>query len=190
MKVRRYSKGMLQRLGMAQALLNGPDLLLLDEPTDGVDPIGRRAIRDLILEERGRGATVFLSSHLLSEVERVCDRVAILRDGRLLREGSVPELTRPGGRTLLEVQGLRPDLLPRLAAVAPVAPVGDGRLLVQTAEVGPLNAVLDALRAAGVRVASMVPQRESLEDAFVEIVGEEGGPGPGAPPPLPTGDRP
>ncbi|MGH9749641.1 MAG: ATP-binding cassette domain-containing protein [Candidatus Polarisedimenticolia bacterium] len=180
MRAQRYSKGMLQRIGLAQALLNEPDLLILDEPTDGVDPLGRRAIRDLLLQEKERGATIFLSSHLLSEVERLCDRVAILKDGTLLREGSVEDLTRSKGTTRLEVRGLPPDSLPRLAAIAPVVQTAAGRLEVATADPAPLNALLDAVRAAGGLIVSVVPHRESLEEAFVEIVADEAPPAPPA----------
>src|SRR5437867_11780295 len=91
-KVKKYSKGMLQRLGLAQAMLSDPDLLFLDEPTDGVDPIGRKEIRDLLLDLKHKGKTIFLNSHLLSEVELICDRVAILNKGDLIKEGSVDEL--------------------------------------------------------------------------------------------------
>ena len=92
-RVRKFSKGMMQRLGLAQALMNTPDLLFLDEPTDGVDPVGRREIRDLLLEISREGTTIFLNSHLLSEVEQICTRVAILKEGRLARLGTVEELT-------------------------------------------------------------------------------------------------
>jgi ABC-2 type transport system ATP-binding protein len=189
--VRRYSKGMMQRLGMAQAILNEPDLLILDEPTDGVDPVGRREIRDLLLEQKARGATIFLNSHLLSEVERLCDRVAILKDGRLVREGHVDDLTRGGARDVweIDVQGgdaqrleavmaqasLRPAGPPPAPGAAPSAAGGRaGRDGVSTFEVsgGPedLNRAIDALRAAGVAIAAVRARRESLEDVFVKIV--------------------
>jgi ABC-2 type transport system ATP-binding protein len=93
-KVGAYSKGMLQRVGLAQAMINDPDLIVLDEPTDGVDPVGRREIRDVLLRMRERGKTVFLNSHLLSELEMICDRVAILVKGHVARQGTVEELTR------------------------------------------------------------------------------------------------
>jgi ABC-2 type transport system ATP-binding protein len=92
-KLRKYSKGMLQRLGLAQAMINDPDLLFLDEPTDGVDPIGRKEIRDILQHLRDEGKTIFLNSHLLSEVEMICDEVAILDKGRLVQTGTVEELT-------------------------------------------------------------------------------------------------
>ena len=88
-KIKKYSKGMMQKLGLAQSLLNEPDLIFLDEPTDGVDPIGRKEIRDILVELRKKGKTIFLNSHLLSEVELVTDRVGILNKGKLLREGTV-----------------------------------------------------------------------------------------------------
>ncbi len=170
-RVHGYSKGMLQRLGMAQALLNRPELLILDEPTDGVDPIGRREIRDLLLEEKRRGATIFLNSHLLSDVERVCDRVGILKDGRLVREGSVQDLTRPSEFYQVEVRGFTPDLLSLVQTRVPGARGGDGRLEL-AGDLRELNALIDALRGHGVMIASIVPHRESLEDVFVKIVGE------------------
>ncbi len=92
LRVRGYSKGMKQRLGLAQALLHRPDVLFLDEPTDGVDPVGRKQIRDLLLAERARGVTIFINSHLLGEVEQLCDRVALLRQGRVVRAGRVADL--------------------------------------------------------------------------------------------------
>src|SRR5947209_8089220 len=97
-KIRTYSKGMKQRLGIAQALLHDPELIMLDEPTDGVDPLGRREIRELMIRLKERGHTIFLNSHLLGEVELICDRVAILQQGLLIREGTIGELTRQKGR--------------------------------------------------------------------------------------------
>jgi len=179
--VRRYSKGMMQRLGMAQAILNEPDLLILDEPTDGVDPVGRREIRDLLLEQKARGATIFLNSHLLSEVERLCDRVAILKDGRLVREGHVDELTRGAANVWeIDVQAAAGDDEARLAAALlqagrslppPVPGAGPGlRTIAVTGETDDLNRTIDALRAAGLTIAAVRARRESLEDVFVKIV--------------------
>src|SRR5262249_41069323 len=104
-KIRTYSKGMKQRVGIAQALMHEPEVIFLDEPTDGVDPVGRRDIRESLQALKKRGTTIFLNSHLLSEVELVCDRVAILRKGKMIREGSVQALTRQKGRFLI---GLAP----------------------------------------------------------------------------------
>lgn len=171
-RVSRYSKGMMQRLGMAQAILNEPDLLILDEPTDGVDPIGRREIRDLLLEQRERGATVFLNSHLLSEIERVCDRVAILKDGRMVREGRVDDLTRTRSGYEIIVRALKPEVIPALHAAVPDVTVKENRLEAATDEEG-LNRLIDALRQRGVVITAVLPGRESLEEVFVKVIGEE-----------------
>jgi ABC-2 type transport system ATP-binding protein len=104
-RVRTYSKGMQQRLGLAQALMNDPQLLVLDEPTDGLDPVGRREVREILRELRERGKTVFLNSHLLGEVERVCDRVAILSHGEVVSQGTIDELTAGSERYEIELQG-------------------------------------------------------------------------------------
>ena len=176
-KVKTFSKGMLQRLGLAQALLNDPDLLFLDEPTSGVDPVGRRAIRDLVLEMRDNGATVFLNSHLLSEVEKVCSRIAILRDGEVVREGKIQELTAvervydlvttPISESLRDSIGLEPS--PQDAPSAP-----DLHSYRAHAKDRPaLNAILDQLRSDGVEIESITPLRRSLEDYFIDVVDEE-----------------
>ncbi len=200
-RVRAYSKGMVQRLGMAQALLNDPEMLVLDEPTDGVDPIGRREIRDLLLERRARGTTILLNSHLLSEVERICERVLILKDGRAVREGGVEELTRPSQAYEIEARGLAPGLVETLRAQFPGlrgpfaggAPVGGasaggdaaggdaagaggdapGARLELSGDLESLNRLIDALRAGGARIAAVRPRRESLEEVFVKVIGEE-----------------
>ena len=176
-----FSKGMLQRLGIAQALMNRPEVVFLDEPTDGVDPVGRREIRDLLLGLRADGVTVFLNSHLLSEVERVCTRVAILKDGTLVREGTVADLTATGRAWRLRTTPVPAPTLDRLGdAFRPEAPTNgaaDGTDLAAATVVAPdlaaLNAVLDRLRADGVLVESVEPVRLSLEDLFVEVVGTE-----------------
>ncbi|MFB6272283.1 MAG: ATP-binding cassette domain-containing protein [Salinibacter sp.] len=175
-KVKTFSKGMLQRLGLAQALLNDPDLLFLDEPTGGVDPVGRRAIRDIVLELQEEGKTIFLNSHLLSEVEKVCTEIAILRDGSLVRQGSVEELTAvervydlvatPVPDTLLD----DPDLPLRLApdGVPPEPDLAQYR--VHADDRATLNDVFDRLRGAGVEIESIRPLQQSLEDYFIDVV--------------------
>ena len=173
--VRRYSKGMLQRLGLAQAILNEPDLLILDEPTDGVDPVGRREIRDLLLEQKARGATIFLNSHLLSEVERLCDRVAILKNGRLVREGHVDDLTRTASVWEIDVRGFAEGVSRTLEGLRPAAappPVpGSGMVTLEVkGSLDDLNRAIDALRAQGVVIAGVRARRESLEDVFVKVV--------------------
>jgi ABC-2 type transport system ATP-binding protein len=183
--VRKYSKGMMQRLGLAQAILNDPDLLILDEPTDGVDPVGRREIRDLLLEQKARGATIFLNSHLLSEVERLCDRVAILKSGKLVREGEVDELTRPKSAWEIDLRAPGPAAVAAIVAATPGlrplppaaggAPAGAATLEFEGAP-EEMNRAIDALRAGGVSIDGVRPRRESLEEVFVKIVrdGEAG----------------
>jgi ABC-2 type transport system ATP-binding protein len=178
MPVRRYSKGMMQRLGMAQAILNEPDLLILDEPTDGVDPVGRREIRDLLLEQKERGATIFLNSHLLSEVERLCDRVAILKAGRLVREGNVEDLTRTASVWEIDARGLTPAAtlaigarLPGLRPAHLPPPLPDGATTLEIAgSIDDLNRAIDGLRGQGVAICGVRARRESLEDVFVKVV--------------------
>ena len=183
-KIKEFSKGMLQRTGLAQALLNEPKLLFLDEPTDGVDPIGRRAIRDLLLWLRDEGTTVFLNSHLLSEVEQVCTRVAILNKGQLVRQGTIAELT-----AVERVYDLTATPVPEavLAATGEVLrpldakPSGDapGALThyrVTAPDRASLNALLDRLRSAQVEVEAIAPVRRTLEDYFIDVIeqGQEG----------------
>ncbi len=166
-KVGTYSKGMIQRLGLAQALLHRPRLLVLDEPTDGVDPIGRKEIRDILLEARAQGTTIFLNSHLLSEVERVCDRVAILDRGRVLRVGQVEDLTRKGNRYRAAVEGDPGAALEALGTGAVV----DGAIEFDAATPAEMNVLLGRMLAAGVVVVEVRRAAASLEDVFIEVVG-------------------
>jgi ABC-2 type transport system ATP-binding protein len=173
----KYSKGMMQRLGMAQAVLNEPDLLILDEPTDGVDPIGRHELRDLVLEQKERGATIFLNSHLLSEVERLCDRVAILKEGRLVRQGTLDELTRRTETHEIELRGIeRTALDALLASIGGLQRIeeagGEGHRLELSGDDAALNRAIDAVRAAGATIVAIKPRKDSLEDVFVKVVGE------------------
>src|SRR5262245_51851848 len=116
-KVREYSKGMQQRIGLAQALIHEPELVFLDEPTDGVDPLGRAAVREIVRKLAESGVTVFINSHLLMEVERMCDRVVIMAKGKILREGTVAELTRLTGRVAFGIAPVPADLAGLLAGL-------------------------------------------------------------------------
>jgi ABC-2 type transport system ATP-binding protein len=170
-KIKRYSKGMLQRLGMAQALLNEPELLFLDEPTDGVDPVGRKEIRDLLKELKSRGTTIFLNSHLLSEVEAISDRVAILNRGEVLKVGTVEEMT--AHHLEYEIRTDRPLPASALQAVSGTVREAkpDGNVLyVAVNEKSDLSKVLDLIRGEGIFVESMTPKRSSLEDYFIEVI--------------------
>ena len=176
-KIRKFSKGMMQRVGIAQALINDPDLIFLDEPTDGVDPIGRREIRDVLLVLKEQGKTIFLNSHLLSEVEQMCTSVAILNKGKKIREGTVDDLTRVEAHfdlyttpipetTLMPLQArfsFKPmDAQPQDKALASYRLNGGDRAR--------LNELIDALRQAQVEIDEVRPMRVSLEEKFVEVV--------------------
>jgi len=169
-RIREYSKGMMQRLGMAQALMNDPDLLVLDEPTDGVDPVGRREIRDLLLELKSRGKTVFLNSHLLSELERVCDRVAILVDGLVARQGTLADLTEHTVETRIRYRGDVSAVTERVRKIG--AKMADGMIQLPGQDWARLNTLIDVLRGAGVQIEAVEPRRFSLEEVFVEVMGK------------------
>jgi ABC-2 type transport system ATP-binding protein len=186
-KIRTYSKGMKQRLGIAQALFHDPQVIFLDEPTDGVDPVGRREIRELMERLKGEGKTIFLNSHLLGEVEQVCDRVAILQRGELVREGTVADLTRQVG---LFIIGLAPgqdfpvNEVTRLGY--PVTPAA-GRFEVGLPEGKSIDPVLAVLAEKRLSLRHLVEKKQSLEDLFVSIVdaaepGTDGRPARGARP--------
>jgi ABC-2 type transport system ATP-binding protein len=169
-RVRGYSKGMTQRIGIAQAIIHEPDLVLLDEPTSALDPVGRREVRDLIHGLRARGMTVFLNSHLLSEVEMVCDRVAIVDRGRVVRSGPLRELV--GGLpelrvTLDRLDDVALDLFGRFGEVLSVQDT-TVTLGVQSLDVAP--AVADAVIRGGYRLYGLVPSHQSLEEVFLSLV--------------------
>ncbi len=175
-KVGQYSKGMRQRIGLAQAMVNNPDLIILDEPTDGVDPVGRREIREMVLSLRGQGRAVFINSHLLSELELVCDRVAILVKGKVAAQGTIAELTDHRRRYEIEVEGGEAESLLAIAGEAGLAGrIEQGVLIVPTAEPAAIQPLLDKLRARGRVIAAVRPVRPSLEDLFMEAVSSGGG---------------
>jgi ABC-2 type transport system ATP-binding protein len=175
-----YSKGMQQRLGLAVALLGSPELVFLDEPTSALDPVGRLDVRSIIRAARDRGTTVFLNSHLLTEVERVCDRVAIVDRGRVIAAGRLDELL--GAPALrMRVTNLEPELLATLSAFGPVAVEGD-RLTIDPIDPARVPDVVAAVVAAGGRVHDLDAGRGSLEDRFVALV-TRGAAAPGEPGP-------
>ncbi|MCC6676344.1 MAG: ABC transporter ATP-binding protein [Phycisphaerales bacterium] len=181
-RIRSYSKGMRQRLGIAQALMNDPDLIVLDEPTDGVDPVGRRDIRNILQHIKDRGKTVFLNSHLLSELEMVCDRVAILVQGLVSSQGTLDELTKGRQRYEIEIApapapapGAGPEdtyrpLLPAIQAAGLAAEIEGPVLRIGTTDPHAIQPVLDDLRRAGAVLKSVRPHRPSLEDLFMQAV--------------------
>jgi ABC-2 type transport system ATP-binding protein len=172
-QIRHYSKGMRQRVGLAQALLGNPRVIILDEPMSGLDPIGRKEVRDLILELRGEGRTVFFSSHILADAEMICDRVAILVAGRKLHEGSLDAHL---GHELLGVElvaeGLEESLVCELRSEARQTAAQGPRFLFVFDDEASAEKALDRIRAAGGRIRSLVPRRRSLEDLMVELARE------------------
>ena len=171
-QLRKYSKGMLQRVGLAQALVNDPEIVFLDEPMSGLDPIGRREVRDLISSLRAKGTTVFMCSHILSDIEVLCDRVAILNRGRLAETGRLEELRARAGddhRIEMTVAGVVAEKLstvfPELPGAQITATAGGARI--EVADERDVDAVLAALRRAGGRLVSVQPVRQSLEELFV-----------------------
>jgi ABC-2 type transport system ATP-binding protein len=169
-RVRGYSKGMTQRIGLAQAIIHAPDLVLLDEPTSALDPVGRREVRDLIRSLRSRGMTVFLNSHLLSEVEMVCDRVAIVDRGRVVRSGRLDDLVGGVLELRVTVDRVDPGLLDLLASHGEVTGVQGCALTLGVADLDVAPVLAEALVRAGYRLYGLVPSHQSLEDLFLSLV--------------------
>jgi ABC-2 type transport system ATP-binding protein len=167
-QLRKFSKGMLQRVGLAQALVNDPEIVFLDEPMSGLDPVGRREVRDLIASLRTEGKTVFMCSHILSDIEVLCDNVAILKHGRLAHAGSLAEL-RAGETNMFEViaTGADPEVLKKqLGGRATVTTTASG-LRIEVANEAEVDAVIAALRLASGKLVSVQPVRQSLEELFL-----------------------
>ncbi len=167
-RVGTYSKGMQQRTGLAAALVNDPQLVILDEPTDGVDPVGRHEIRDVLIAMRNQGRTVFLNSHLLGEVERVCDRVAIMLKGKVVRQGSLAELTQESCRWRVTVRGA----LPAWSAEFGAAMIERDRSFIEfkSDDESLVQHLIDRLRAESIAIIGVTETRESLEDLFIRLV--------------------
>jgi ABC-2 type transport system ATP-binding protein len=196
-RVGKFSKGMMQRLGLAQALLNDPDILILDEPTDGVDPVGRREIRDRLRNLKARGKTILINSHLLTEIELICDRVAIMNFGQIVRSGSVSEISTEGTGWRIQCRNLpialdlssynakREDLN---TGPIPEKEVDTGWVSQDEVNLDPsvekviildsgltetLNALIDYLRSNGVNILSVERHRRSLEAGFLDIIDQQ-----------------
>ncbi|MFQ5600500.1 MAG: ABC transporter ATP-binding protein, partial [Candidatus Krumholzibacteriia bacterium] len=169
MRLRKMSKGMLQRLGLAQALLGDPELLVLDEPMSGLDPPGRKLVRDLVLDQRAAGRTVLLSTHILSDAEVVCTRAGILRCGRVESELCLDDVWSFGSECVeITVSGLTADAFRRLQPLARSAVDVGGRFLFTVSPGEPVHEIVQAALAAGGRLESVAPRRASLEDAYLE----------------------
>ncbi|HVS82275.1 MAG TPA: ABC transporter ATP-binding protein [Pyrinomonadaceae bacterium] len=168
-QLRKFSKGMLQRVGLAQALVNDPEIVFLDEPMSGLDPVGRREVRDLIAALRTQGKTVFMCSHILSDIEVLCDSVAILKDGRLAHAGSLDEL-RARETSLIEVIVTGADaatMNQQLGRAAKVTTTASG-LRIEVANEKEVDEVISALRKANGKLVSVQPVRQSLEELFLD----------------------
>lgn len=174
-KIGSYSKGMQQRLGLACALLPDPDLVFLDEPTSALDPLGRREVREIMLELRSRGKTVFLNSHLLSEVEMVCDRVAIINQGRILATGSMEELLVDTVDVEMQVEGLTPSLVNELESLSRSCCVNGALVSLTLGSREEIPSIAAAVVRSGAQLFSLQAKHNSLEDLFVSLIrGGEG----------------
>jgi ABC-2 type transport system ATP-binding protein len=178
-QIRKYSKGMQQRLGIAQALVGDPAFVILDEPMSGLDPVGRKEVRDLILELKRRGKTVFFSTHILPDVESLCDRVGVIMGGKLQDVGRIGELLSPRVRAVELVAWVPEAARAAVAGGTMVAAEGE-RLTLSFPDEGAADAALRALLAAGGQLVSLTPHRETLEDFFVRRLDEAEARGPGA----------
>lgn len=168
-KIRKYSKGMMQRIGLAQAMINNPDLIFLDEPTDGVDPIGRKEIRDVLLGLKAQGKTIFLNSHLLSEIEMICDRVAILNKGVLVKEGRVEDITSTDSYSFITSElgdAVYNTLLMNYKAVIQ----SKTSFLVPANNPEEVNVIIDYLRNNKILIQSVAKEKITLESKFINLI--------------------
>ncbi len=172
-KIRGYSKGMKQRIGIAQALMHEPDVIFLDEPTDGVDPLGRRHIREMLQHLKARGCTIFLNSHLLGEVELICDRVGILQRGKMVREGSIAEMTQQQGVFVMRLAPGQEMPVAELASLGYQAAATGDRWDVYVPDGQSIDPAVDLLRSRGLSLRHLVEKRQTLEELFLETVGDD-----------------
>lgn len=185
-RIGRYSKGMRQRIGIAQSLMNDPQFVVLDEPTDGVDPVGRRDIRNILVRLKDEGRTVFLNSHLLSELEMVCDRVAIMVKGKVTRQGTIDELTEDTRRYVITLHNPS-DLTEAASLVTQALSIegvrtedSNGTISIPSPDAEAIQPAIDELRSKGHTIRAIQPSRASLEDLFMSAVAADGDATPGA----------
>lgn len=172
-KIKKYSKGMMQRLGIAQAMINEPDLIFLDEPTDGVDPIGRKEIRDILIGLKDKGKTIFLNSHLLSEIELICNKVAILNKGELVKEGTIDEITSTGNKYVFNTSELGNDIINILLNQYFATLHGKNEFIVNTDSAESLNAIIDILRKNNVNILGLNKEKNTLENMFINLIEQQ-----------------
>lgn len=169
-KIKKYSKGMMQRLGLAQAMISNPDLIFLDEPTDGVDPIGRKEIRDVLLDLKNQGKTIFLNSHLLSEIELICDKVAILDKGELIKVGSVDDLTNTSNKYIFSTSDLPEDVMNKILIEYKGTLHGKNEFECIINTIEEANNILDSLRSSRILIHSFTKEKNSLESMFINLI--------------------
>ncbi len=171
-KIRKYSKGMAERVGLAQSLIGDPDIVFLDEPTDGIDPVGKKEIREVLRRIREQGKTVFLNSHLLSEVEAVADRVAILSRGKLIKTGSVESLTVRASQYEIEAD-IKNERIEIPAEIGQRISITAKGMIVVLNDPESINHIIDELRLRHISIRSVQPMRQSLEQSFFEAVADD-----------------
>lgn len=171
-KVGTYSKGMRQRLGLACALLDDPDLVFLDEPTSALDPLGRREVRQILLERKRRGKSVFLNSHLLGEVEMVCDHVDIINRGRVVRSGAIGDLLSGSTQVHMEIEGMCEAIASGLGRIGYDLRIEGSHVTLHVDSRDAIPALVDAVVSNGGRLMSLEHKRSSLEDLYVDVVKE------------------
>ena len=165
----KFSKGMMQRIGLAQALLHDPELLVLDEPMSGLDPIGRKEVRDLLVEQRERGKTLLFTSHILSDVELLCDRIVIMQQGKITSEGQVHDLLETAGRRVeIRLSGASQALKDSLRSRGTVVDGGGGHVTLRVEGQKSVDEVIRISNAAGARLDAMIPERQTLENLFLQ----------------------
>lgn len=174
-RLRGFSKGMLQRLGLAQAIVHEPDLIFLDEPTSGLDPIGRRMVRDVLRAQRERGATVFLNSHLLSEIEVTCDRVVFIKNGEVVASHNLGEAAQDTTHVEVRATNVSHEAIAGLAQWASEVHLDSDRLTLTARSNDVLPSIIRHLVASGAYIFAFTPQRASLEELFLRIMGEDKG---------------
>ena len=176
-RLQNFSKGMLQRIGLAQALVHEPDLIFLDEPTSGLDPLGRRMVRDIIRAQRDRGATVFLNSHILSEIEITCDEVVFIREGEVVTNRDLRAQHEEAVRVEVRARKLSPECAEGLSRWTTSVEIeaDDDRLTLTATTREPLPDILRYLVSSGAEVYQFTPQKLSLEELFITIMGEDRG---------------
>lgn len=171
-RIKKYSKGMMQRLGLAQAMLADPDIIFLDEPTDGVDPVGRHEIRNILKDLKKLGKTIFLNSHLLAEVEAVCDRVAVLNKGKLIRVGPAIGLVATTPTYKIEVAELQENVATQIKEKYPQSLISQNKIEISLDDDNRINEVIDLLRQNQISIISVVPAKLSLEESFIQLIKE------------------